>query len=149
MSHTFIFYIGAEPSKVWDALTKPEGTRKVFFDCILQSEFTDGSTYAYIGPGNDGPETVHVYGHFISYEENKSMVLIEHPGPSYYENHSELTSRVTMTVEVVGACTKLTLVADQYTENHPSYHKAPDNWSIILSNLKSYVETGNTLDFGW
>ena len=149
VQHKFISYIGATPEKVWDTLIGPEGTRAIFFDCLFQSELTPGSKFAYVGPGNDGEETVHVYGEIIDIDPGRMMSVIEHPGPSYYENHAELTSRITYTLEAVGETTKLTLVNDQFTENHPSFERSEDNWAVVVSNLKSYAETGKTLNFGW
>lgn len=149
MSYTFVTYIGAEPARVWEALIQPEGTRAIFFDCIFQSELKPGSSFAYVGPGNDGPETVHVYGEIVEIEEGRMLSVVEHPGPSYYDNHAELTSRIVYSLEKVGECTKLTLVNDQFTDNHPSYARSGDNWAVMLSNLKTFVETGKTLDFGW
>lgn len=149
MSLKYEFYIGAEPETVWNALITPEGTRRIFFGCVLESSFQVGESYAYVGPGNDGDRTVHVYGNILAFEANRLISLSEHPGPSYYENHSELESRITFTLEPVGACTKLTLVNDQFSDNHPSYDKADQSWWMILSSLKTWVETGETLDFGW
>lgn len=77
------------------------------------------------------------------------LSLSEHPGPSYYANHEELESRITFTLEPVGYCTKLTLVNDQYTPDHPSRAKAADSWWMVMSILKTYAETGKTLDLGW
>lgn len=149
MSYKSVIYIGAQPEQVWDALIGPEGTRSIFFDCLLQSDLQPGSPFAYIGPGNDGPETVHVYGEILEVEPGSMLALREHPGPSYYENHAELTSRIVYTLEKAGESTKMTLINDQFTENHPSYVKTEESWPIILSNLKSYVETGKTLNLGW
>ncbi|MFC5467455.1 hypothetical protein ACFPPD_01915 [Cohnella suwonensis] len=53
---------------------------------------------------------------------------------------------MTMSVEAVGNCTKLTIVNDQWPDDHPSYESSQESWPIILSNLKSYFETGKTLD---
>ncbi|MDQ6423338.1 SRPBCC family protein [Paenibacillus sp. LHD-117] len=149
MEHKFITYIGADQEKVWNTLIQPEGTRSIFFGSVFQTDLLPGSKFAYIGPGNDGEETVHVYGEIIEIDPGRMMQVIEHPGPSYYENHAELTSRITYTLEPAGECTKLTLVNDRFTENHPSFERSEDSWAIILSNLKTLCETGRTLNFGW
>ncbi|MDF2834920.1 MAG: polyketide cyclase [Paenibacillus sp.] len=149
MQHKFITYIGADPETVWNALIGPEGTRAIFFGCLFQSELKPGSKFAYVGPGNDGDETVHVYGDIIEIEPGRMMSVKEHPGPSYYENHAELTSRITYTLEKVGETTKMTLINDEFTENHPSFERSEDSWAVIVSNLKTFVETGKTLNFGW
>ena len=39
------FYIGAEPEKVWKLLVEPEGTKKIFFNCVLQSSFKAGEPF--------------------------------------------------------------------------------------------------------
>jgi hypothetical protein len=54
-----------------------------------------------------------------------------------------------MTLEPVGDCTKLVLVNDQWTPNHPSQAKTPESWPVVLSNIKTLAETGKTLNLGW
>ncbi|GAA0135059.1 hypothetical protein YSY43_18990 [Paenibacillus sp. YSY-4.3] len=149
MELKYEFYINAEPGKVWDALIQPGGTKAAFFDCTLRSTFEEGASFAYVGPGAEGEETVHLYGEVLAFEPHKVFSCREHPGPAYYDNHAELESRFTFTLDAVGKCTKLTLVNDQFTPNHPSFQKAEQSWWMILSSIKTYVETGNTLDFGW
>lgn len=149
MDLKYEIYIGATPEDVWQVFVSPEGTKAIFYGCILDSTFETGAPYAYIGPGADGDETVHVYGNVLAFEQNRLMSYTEHPGPSYRENHAELETRVTLSLEIVGNCTKLTLVNDQWPDNHPSYENTKSSWPMILSNAKTYVETGKTLDFGW
>ncbi|KKI89558.1 polyketide cyclase [Bacillus sp. SA1-12] len=149
MELKYEFYIGATAEEVWDAFMSPEGTRKTFFGCVLKSTFQKGERFEYVGPGNDGEETVHVYGEILAYEPLKLISYLEHPGPSYHSNHEELESRVSFTLEPVGSCTKLTLVNDQWTENHPSVKNAEQHWWMILSNIKTVAETGKALEFGW
>jgi len=149
MEQTFITYIGAARERIWDILTKPEYVKQIFFGSVLQSTFETGSSFQYVGPGNDGDETVHVYGTVLAFEPCRMMSFLEHPGPSYYDNHAELESRITMTLETVGDCTKLVLVNDQWTDNHPSQAKTPESWPVVLSNIKTLAETGKTLNFGW
>lgn len=145
----YTIYIGGAPKQVWDALVSPEGTRAIFFGSVLESTFEAGAPFAYIGPGNDGDRTVHVYGTILTFEPYSQMSYVEHPGPSYRENHAELETRITMQLEPMGASTKVTLVNDQWPEGHPSYESTQQSWPLILSNIKSYVETGKTLDLGW
>ncbi|TVX93713.1 SRPBCC family protein [Paenibacillus agilis] len=149
MDLTFNFYIGATPEEVWQILVSDEGVKQTFYGCTLQSTFEIGSDYAYVGPGNDGDDTVHVYGKILALEKNRTFSYTEHAGPSYRANHAELETRVTFTLELVGACTKLTLVHDHWPVDHPSYANSQQHWPMILSNIKSYAETGKTLDFGF
>lgn len=145
----YVTYVGASPEAIWKLLVEPEGTKQIFFGSVLRSTFEIGARYEYVGPGNDGEETVHVYGNILEYEPYSRMSYTEHPGPSYRENHAELETRVTMTLETVGGCTKVTLVNDRWPEGHPSYESTANSWPMILSNIKTLAETGKTLDFGW
>ncbi|MCM3631111.1 SRPBCC family protein [Paenibacillus glycanilyticus] len=149
MELSYVFYINATPQQVWQTLVSPEGTRSTFFGTVLNSALEPGASFEYVGPGADGENTVHVYGTILEADPGKVLSYREHPGPSYRANHAELESRVTFTLETVGTCTKLTLVNDQWTENHPSLANSKEHWWMMLSNIKTYTETGQTLDFGW
>lgn len=145
----YTIYIGGTPEQVWEALVSPEGTRAIFFGSVLESTFEVGAPYAYVGPGNNGDETVHVYGTVLAFEPYRLMSYTEHAGPTYRENHAEFETRITMELEPMGASTKVTFVNDRWPEGHPSYESTQQSWPLILSNIKSYVETGKTLDLGW
>ncbi|UQZ84839.1 hypothetical protein SK3146_04094 [Paenibacillus konkukensis] len=149
MDLKYVIYVGAKPEDVWNIFVKPEATKAIFFGSTLESTFEVGARYEYVGPGSEGDETVHVYGEVLAFEPYRLMSFTEHPGPSYRDNHEELETRVTLTLETVGGSTKVTLINDQWPENHPSYENTKESWPMILSNIKSYVETGKTLDFGW
>lgn len=149
MELKYEFYILADKAKVWNALVSPEGTKSAFLGCVIRSSFQEGEPLAYVGPGVDGDETVHVYGTVLAYEPQQKLSFLEHPGPSYNEKHAELESRVTVTLETVGRCTKLALVNDNFTPGHPSIERAEQAWWMVLSSIKTFAETGKTLDFGW
>ncbi|UVI27782.1 SRPBCC family protein [Paenibacillus spongiae] len=149
MDLTYEIYVGAKPEEVWQVLIADEAVKQTMFGCTIRSTFQVGDDYAYVGPGNDGDETVHVYGKILAFEPSRVMSYTEHAGPSYRENHEELETRVTMELEPVGACTKLTLVNDLWPDDHPSYENTKKSWPMILSNIKTFAETGKTLDLGW
>lgn len=149
MDLTYDYYIAANPEDVWRVLVSDEGVQHTFFGTKIESTFQVGDKLAYIGPGLDGDQTIHVYGKVLAFEPNRILSFTEHPGPSYHENHENLETRVTFTLEAVGKCTKLTLVNDQWSSNHPIYENARKHWPMILSNIKTYAETGKSLDLGW
>jgi uncharacterized protein YndB with AHSA1/START domain len=148
MDLRYVIYIGAKPEVVWEALVGEKGVKAVFYGCRLESSLQPGGDYAYVGPGHEGERTVHVYGRMLEVEPNLMLRMTEHPGPAYRANHAELETRVTYTLEPVGSCTRLTLVNDRWPDNHPGYAHTKETWPVILSNLKSYVETGRVLDLG-
>lgn len=149
MKLEYTIYVNAKPEKVWEALVSPEGTKAAFFGSELKSSLEEGAPFEYAGPGKDGDATVHVYGLISACEPGRKLAYLEHPGPSYYERHAELTSRVVFELEEAGSTTKVTLVNDEWSENHPGVANAHGAWPMVLSSLKTWCETGATLDFGW
>ncbi|MFT9846824.1 SRPBCC family protein [Aneurinibacillus sp. REN35] len=148
MDLSYEYYIAVPPQDVWNVLISDEGVSQTMYGCTIRSTFQVGDELAYVGPGPEGDDTVHVYGKLLAFEPNRIFSYLEHPGPAYYPNHAELTTRVTITLEPIGACTKLSLVNDQWPADHPSYDNTRQAWPMILSNIKTYAETGKTLDLG-
>jgi uncharacterized protein YndB with AHSA1/START domain len=149
MDLKYVIYIAAKPEVVWQALTGEEGVKHIYFGCRLETTFQVGDDYAYIGPGSEGDNTVHVYGKILTYDPIKTLSISEHAGPSYRDNHADYETRVTYNLEAMGACTKLTLINDQWPADHPAYSNTQEAWPVVISNLKSFVETGKSLDLGW
>ena len=81
MELKYEFYIGAGLKKYGIFSSLQRGHVKFLFGSVLQSTFEIGSDYAYVGPGNDGDETVHVYGKILAYEPEKLISCTEHAGP--------------------------------------------------------------------
>lgn len=148
MELTYEFYIACDPEKIWQILVSQEGTKQTLFGSVIRSSFREGDRIEYVGPGEDGDETVHIYGQILAFEPNRTFRFTEHPGPSYHKNHAELETRITYTLEKVGTCTKLTLVHDRWPQNHPSYEDTKKTWWMVLSNVKTLAETGRTIDIG-
>ncbi len=146
MDQKFIFYISGSPKQVWEAILLPDGIFKKMYGAVIKSTFKTGQRLEFIGPGPDGPETVQIYGRVLKHERYKVLSYTDHPGPSYYPNHAELESRVSFTLEPVGKTTKLTLVEDQSSAGEGEEDQSW-LWWLILSNLKTLVETGKPLDF--
>jgi len=149
MKLEYTIYVDAKPEKVWEALVSPTGTKAAFFGSELQSSFEEGEPFQYVGPNQNGETIVHVYGHILSCESYRKLAYLEHPGPSYYEQHAELTSRIVFELEEAGSTTKVTLINDEWSENHPGVDNSRAAWPMVLSSVKTWCETGATLNFGW
>jgi uncharacterized protein YndB with AHSA1/START domain len=141
-------YIAGTPEQVWQAITGEEGSRAVMWGSVFRGALTPGSRYEYVGPGQDGDETVHVYGEVLQADAPAILQLTEHPGPTYRENHAELTSRMTWRLAAAGdALTKVTFTNDEWSPGHPAQAETAETWPHVLSSFKSYVETGRALPF--
>ncbi|WP_394550874.1 SRPBCC domain-containing protein [Agromyces sp. MMS24-JH15] len=141
-------YVAADPQQVWAAITGDDGNRAVMWGSVLRGRLAAGERYEYVGPGQDGDETVHVYGEVLRAEAPNLLQLTEHPGPTYRANHAELESRMTWRIEAAGeGLTRLAFANDRWSAGHPSRDEAAGTWPLLLSSYKSWIETGRALPF--
>ena len=145
----YVLYIGGTLEDVWNALISPEGTKQIYYGSVIRSTFQVGDLLEYVGPGANGNETVHVYGNVLEYVPKQVLRFTHFVGKSYTKNETkEYESRISYLLEPVGASTKLTLIHDQWQDGDPYYENSDAAWWMILSNTKTLVETGKTLDLG-
>ncbi|MFE5322368.1 SRPBCC domain-containing protein [Paenibacillus sp. NPDC056579] len=139
------FYVAGTPEQVWEALVSPEGVKAVYAGCVIESTFEAGASIQYVGPGNLGDRTVHVYGTILACEPNKTLSFTHYVGESYYEGQERYESRITYRIEPAGVSTKLMLTHDQWHEEDPSYKNTVSAWWFLLSSTKTWIETGKPL----
>lgn len=142
-STVYVIYIAAAPQKVWDAITSSEFTTQYFFGRQVESDWKQGSPWNLRRP--DG--TVDVHGEVRESRPPQKLVvswLVD--GPAEFKNLPECI--VTYDIEPVGdKVVRLTM-----TEAHPTPIPAHlleggrRGWPMILSGLKSLLETGKPLD---
>lgn len=145
ITFNYVTYISSTPEKIWDALTKTEHTEAYFFGTAIKSEWKVGSRVEY----SRGEVTD--YGEILSYELNREMTYT-------WVSVNDETSRQKPTVvtfhlhQMDDGVVRLSLVhknlleAD-YVEDNNSFQGFNNGWPFILSNLKTYLETGKTLKF--
>ncbi|WP_028546744.1 SRPBCC domain-containing protein [Paenibacillus taiwanensis] len=140
-------YIAGSLEQVWDTIVSPAGTKAIYGGCIIESTFEKGAPFAYVGPGADGDNTVHVFGNILEYEPGHVFSITHKVGPSYYAGVERYGSRITYRLEAVGTCTKLELRHDQWHDQDPSYRNSARAWWMVLSSMKTLIETGKPLAF--
>lgn len=137
-------FINTPSDRVWKAFVGPNQFFMAFYQADIRSTFKIGDRIEYTGI-YEGQEAVHIYGEVLEYERGKLLSYTDHPGPMYKANHVDMQSRVRVTFESLGQSTRLTLTNDQFTKNNPMQEEAKQ-WYLILSNLKTWLETGNLMD---
>jgi len=139
----YIFYIGAPPVKVWQAIVGEEDVRNLFFDTHLESTVEPGSDFRYVGSDGKGGEVNYVTGKVLECTPERRITMLS----NYQPNNPEVfTTRSTYELEPVVACTKLTLTHDEIREGDPFYQHLSDGTWKLLSRLKSMIETGEPLN---
>ncbi|MET9609304.1 metalloregulator ArsR/SmtB family transcription factor [Streptomyces sp. NPDC006512] len=131
-------YIEATPEKVWEALTDPEMTA-AYWGHGNVSDWQAGSRWEH--RRTDGSGTADVEGVIVEAVPPKRLVLTW-AGPG--EDRPNGPSTVTFDLKPLGGTVQLT-VTHENLRDETEFRQAAGGWSAVLSNLKTYLETGKTL----
>jgi len=141
MGDTAVFeiFIKTTPEQLWEAITDPTQRAKYSFGVATNSDWSQGSSYEAGVPG-----VVEIAaGENIVVDPPRLLVQ------SFTALWSEAVkaigaTRITWEIEPVGSSCRLTVVHDQLPEgvNAEIY----GGWPMILSGLKTLLETGELLD---
>jgi uncharacterized protein YndB with AHSA1/START domain len=139
MEKVFEIYIKTTPERLWEAITNDELRRQYNFGVGVRSDWTPGSRYEGFHPGA---------GIAIAEGENLEVDpprrLVQSFNALWSDDvKAEGTSRVTWEIEPVGDSCRLTVIHDQLSDNAPE--ELYGGWPMILSGLKTWLETGQTL----
>jgi uncharacterized protein YndB with AHSA1/START domain/DNA-binding transcriptional ArsR family regulator len=139
MEKIFEIYIRTTPERLWDAITDSETRTKFQFGNRITSDWTPGSHFEMTHPGAPGP-----LGEGENLEIDPPRRLVQSMVALWSDDvKSEGTSRVTWEIEPVGDSCRLTLTHDQLREGaNPELY---GGWPMILSGLKTWLETGELL----
>jgi uncharacterized protein YndB with AHSA1/START domain len=140
MEKVFEIYIKTTPERLWEAITDGEMRSKYTFGVGISSDWAPGSRYEAVHPGA---------GIAISEGENLEVDpprrLVQSMEALWSEDvKSEGTSRVSWEIEPVGddSC-RLTVTHSDLRED--ANDELYGGWPMILSGLKTLLETGETL----
>jgi uncharacterized protein YndB with AHSA1/START domain len=132
----YVTYIQATPEAVWDALTDPD-TSAAYWGHRNESDWQPGSTWAHVR--NDGSGISDVTGVVVESDPPKRLVTTW----AGADGTDPDVSTVTMDIRASGSVVKLTVTHEDLIEGH--YRDVSGGWPAVLSNLKSYLETGSPL----
>ena len=139
MEKVFEIYIRTTPERLWDAITNPEIRSKYNFGSRHVSDWTPGSRYEM-----NHPEAGIVLGEGVNVEVDPPRRLVQTMVALWSDEvKSEGSSRVTWDIEPVGDSCRLTVTHDQLREG--ANDQLYGGWPMILSGLKTWLETGESL----
>jgi len=140
--HVYVTIIKTTPEKLWAALTDPKLTAQYFFAHRLQSTLKTGAEFNYLGEDNQ----VMLRGKVIAANKPKKLVTTFTACWNPVQA-KEPPSQVTYEIEQQGDCCKLTLTHDHFDGETATFKDVGDGWPIILSGLKTLLETGKALAY--
>ena len=139
MEKVFEIYIKTTPERLWQAITDPEIRSKYNFGARQTSDWTPGSHYEMGAPGAPG-----LLGEGENLEVDPPRRLVQTMVALWGEDvEREGTSRVTWEIEQVADSCRLTVTHDQLREG--ANEQLYGGWPMILSGLKTWLETGQLL----
>jgi uncharacterized protein YndB with AHSA1/START domain len=135
----FEIYIKTTPERLWEAIVDPDMRAKYSFGVRSESEWAPGSAYRSSVPG------VIEIASGENVEVDPPRLLVQTFTARWSEAvESEGTSRVIWEIEPVGDSCCLRVTHDQLGEGaNPELF---GGWPMILSGLKTLLETGELLD---
>src|SRR5262249_54623342 len=135
-------YIKATPEQVWEAITTPAFVAKYFFGTRVESTYKVDSPIRYWSPDRSklwGDNTV---------LESDPPRRLSYTWKSLYDEElaGEDESRVTWEIEPQeGGIAKLTVIHDRLEGAPKTAERVSGGWMLILSGLKTLLETGTPL----
>jgi uncharacterized protein YndB with AHSA1/START domain/DNA-binding transcriptional ArsR family regulator len=137
MEKVFEIYIKTTPERLWGAITEDEQKRKYSFGVGVVSDWTPGSSYE----SSAGPVRI---AEGENLEVDPPRRLVQSFNALWGEDvAAEGTSRVTWEIEPIEDSCRLTVTHDQLRED--ANEELFGGWPMILSGLKTLLETGQTL----
>jgi len=135
----FETYIKTTPERLWEAITDSELRAKYSFGVQTESDYTTGSSYKSSVPG------VIDIAEGENLEVDPPRRLVQSFTALWSDDAKSVgSSRVTWEIEPVGSSCRLRVIHDQLPDAANS--EVYGGWMMILSGLKTLLETGQLLD---
>jgi uncharacterized protein YndB with AHSA1/START domain len=139
MEKVYEIYIKTTPERLWQAITDPEQRARYNFGARQTSDWTPGSRYEAGHPAAPG-----LLGEGINLEVDPPRRLVQTMRALWSDEvKAEGFSRVTWEIEPVGDSCRLVVTHDQLREG--ANEELYGGWPMILSGLKTWLETGELL----
>ena len=141
LSFVYVTYIASTPEKVFDAITRPELARR-YWGHENVSDWTPGSDWQHVRANDE--RTVELVGKVVEPSPPTRLVIT-------WANASQAAdpdaySRVTFDIEPYDDMVRLTVSHDELQAGSGMANGIQKGWPIVLSSLKSFLETGRGLD---
>ncbi len=134
----YVTYIASTPDKVFKALTSGEATEKFWFGHAANSTWKAGAPIEFHREGK-----LTLQGKIL---ENDPPRRLSYTFCPMHEPHNgkEKPSRVVFDLEQQKGQVKLTVTHDDFAPDSTVFPGICNGWPLVLSNLKSLLETGAT-----
>jgi uncharacterized protein YndB with AHSA1/START domain len=138
-SFVYVIYIASSAEKVFAALTDADMSERYWTGNRVESDWKVGSTFAL----RLKRQAKNITGEVLEVDPPRRLAYTFHPHHDGLE--SEKPSRVTFTLEQQKDQVKLTMIHDTFEPGSKVFERIGQGWPLILSGLKSLMETGQVV----
>jgi uncharacterized protein YndB with AHSA1/START domain len=137
-SFVYVTYIRTTPEKLWSALTDMEFMKQYWFGIHFESQWTAGSSWKLVYPNGRNTDA----GKIVEAEPRRRLVIRwQHQDKP--ELKAEGESHCTMEMGSSGPAVKLSITHTIKREPSNFIAAVSVAWPMVISNLKSLLETGS------
>ena len=141
IAYRYELYIAATPAKVWQALVDGELTRQYVYGTRFSGTLEKGAPYAFVGDG--GFKVVDGKILDVAPQTRLTLTWAAHWDEAAAKDRA---SRVRYELAPSGPqATRLTVVHDDFDGETATYRGSVAGWPVMLSSLKTLLETGRPL----
>jgi uncharacterized protein YndB with AHSA1/START domain len=137
----YVSFIASTPEKVFEAITRPEITRR-YWGHDNVSDWTPGSKWEHVRANDE--RNVNIVGEVVE-SRPPARLVISWANPADAAD-PEAYSRVTFEIEPYEDMVRLTVSHDDLVLGSGMEKGVSKGWPLVLSSLKSLLETGQGLD---
>lgn len=137
----YVTFIASTPDKVFEAITKPDLAKR-YWGHENVSDWNVGSSWEHVRA--DDSRTVQIVGKVIESAPPTRLVISWASASQAAEPASH--SRVTFEIDEYENMVKLTVTHDELEAGSGMANNIRKGWPIVLSSLKSFLETGVGMD---
>jgi uncharacterized protein YndB with AHSA1/START domain len=140
LHQVFQVYIRTTPDNLWQAISNPEVTQRYFHGSRVVSKWRSGERIAYWID-----DELVIDGEVLTADPPHKLVMTW----SFRRDvklRDDPPSRVTWEIEGIGHDTcRLSVLHDDFVSETPTFRSVRSGWPVVLSSLKSLLETGAAL----
>ena len=137
----YVTYVLSTPEKVFEAITKPEIARR-YWGHENVSDWQPGSEWQHVRA--DTERTVQLIGKVVEVTPPSRLVITWANASQTADPESH--SRVTFDIAEYDDMVRLTVTHDELEAGSGMEQGITRGWPLVLSSLKSYLETGRAID---
>lgn len=141
ISFVYVTYIRSTPEKVYEAITRPEVARR-YWGHENVSDWTPGSDWKHVRA--DDSKVVRLVGKVVS-ADPPTRLVITWADPSQADD-PDAHSRVSFDIVPYEGMVRLTVTHEELQAEGEMARNIQRGWPIVLSSLKSLLETGQGMD---